>query len=337
MESTGPSSAAAACPPGRHWWSPKSARDDRVRISAGRAYVETLAVFGAFFAASIAVAGFTVGGAHYSTSVGGWQNAIPASIDQVAVTALAVAVPLLLAARRGLNRVDLGLAARPTLSLTQGIRMAAWAVLALVAGSAVTTTLASGHVHIGFETYPDLTVNFFHAAQAGFLEETVALAFVVTTLEQARRPVGEILVVAVLLRASYHIYYGPGVAGVLIWASVFVWLYLRFRSIVPLVVVHSTWDVLITLTARWHFVGAVEVLLMLALFVTAPVTWMVGRSKSKTRIALPRAPLPPPGWYPDPAGPGQLRWWTGTSWWWATQPGPLPPPAPAAHPADAGT
>jgi len=33
---------------------------------------------------------------------------------------------------------------------------------------------------------------------------------VVTTLRQASRPMAEIVVVAVLLRCSYHIYYGPG-------------------------------------------------------------------------------------------------------------------------------
>lgn len=35
---------------------------------------------------------------------------------------------------------------------------------------------------------------------------------------------------------------------------------------------------------------------------------------------------PAPGWYPDPTGPLQNRWWDGTAWTEHTQ--PLPPPAP---------
>jgi membrane protease YdiL (CAAX protease family) len=294
-----------------HWWSSRPARSDIARISTRRAYAETLSVFLVFFAASIALAGFTVGGATISSTVGGWREAIPGSIGQVATTVLAVGVPLVLASRRGLDRVDLGLAVRKVITIAQGIRMAAWAVLGLMAGSVVTRILATGHANTSYVTYPDLTLNLFHSAQAGFLEETVALAFVVTTLEQARRPLAEIVIVAVLLRASYHIYYGPGVAGILIWATVFVWLYLRYRSIVPLIAVHSTWDVLIVLTDRWHPVAGLELTLVVGLFVAAPVTWLVERDRTK-RL---RTGSPPLGWYPDPAGTGQPRWWTGTHWW----------------------
>ena len=63
------------------------------------------------------------------------------------------------------------------------------------------------------------------------------LEFVVSALRQAGRPLAEIVIVAVALRMSYHDYYGPGVIGIAVWAAVFVWLYLRTGSVIPLIIV----------------------------------------------------------------------------------------------------
>lgn len=38
---------------------------------------------------------------------------------------------------------------------------------------------------------------------------------------------------------------------------------------------------------------------------------------------------PPAGWYPDPAGSGSIRWWSGSQWTHhaaPTPPAPIPPP-----------
>ncbi len=304
------------------WWSVPPAPVGPQTLTTRRAYLEVLGVFGVFFASGIAAAAFSVAGHNPSGTVEGWADAIPGSIDQIAVTVLCVLVPVLLARQRGLTRRDLGLS-KPAVTRSQWIRIAAWAVLALIAGSVVTGLLATGN-YPEVRSYPDLTYNLFHAAQAGFIEEVVVLAFVVVTLEQARRPRAEIIAVALVLRASYHIYYGPGVLGIFIWAAVFLWLFLRFRTIVPLIIVHSSWDLLAFLAYQWRAVGAVETLAFIALFITAFVTWLVDRGKRAP--AGPGPMLGPPGWYLDPSGTGGLRWYSGWEWTpFAYPPGPAPP------------
>lgn len=42
--------------------------------------------------------------------------------------------------------------------------------------------------------------------------------------------------------------------------------------------------------------------------------------------------LPPAGWYPDPQGPGNERWFDGQSWTTGVRPVPAPVPAPAPTP-----
>ena len=46
-------------------------------------------------------------------------------------------------------------------------------------------------------------------------------------------------------------------------------------------------------------------------------------------------PTTPAGWYPDPAGSGNLRWWDGTAWTAHLAPQPTPAPAPAPTPTAA--
>ena len=326
--------------PRKHWYSPQPARTDTVPIPTGRAYAEVLVVFGAFFASGIALAAFNVAGVDLPSTVHGWREAVPASIDQVATVALCILVPVLLARRRGLENGDLGLI-RPRDSGMDGwqhLRIGAWALLALIAGSVVTGLLATGKAQLGDKSAPSLVIDLFHSAQAGPLEEIVVLAFLVTTLEQARRPLGEIVAVAVLLRASFHIYYGPGVVGIVVWASVFLWLFLRFRTIVPLIVVHSLWDLSIVATHYWAPAGGITVLTWGVVFLTSFITWLIHRSERGRPTGALHAP---PGWYPDPAGSAGIRWFDGRQWapvaYPPARPQPVPPPPqpvpPQAKPA----
>jgi len=319
-----------------HWWSiqpPPPAGP----ISARRAYAEVLVVFAAFFAASIIAGGETL--AHrYPAPSGSWAVFTPAAVGEIATSLLAVLVVVLLSGRRGITPRFLGLGMPRTAeggpAAAQGFRIGVWALVALVAGGLITSRLAAGK--LGQPAVQDNSYLLYATAAsltAGIVEETVVLAFVVTTLRQARRPLPEIVIVAVLLRCSYHDYYGPGVLGIAVWAAVFVWLFLRTGSVLPLIVVHFLWDSTIFWAQRWHAILTVQVLAFLLLPLAAGITWLVqvmkrsGRGQppgggpngqyggwppgDRSGVAAPGSqpgpptwPAPPPAW-PAPPPPGQ--------------------------------
>ena len=308
--------SVAAAPRPRHWWSPAPAEPGRP-ISARRAYLVVLGVFAAFFGSGVVAAVIDVLGHRPARPDLGWADVAPALLGTIAATSVAVAMVVLLSGRRQRTVADLGLT-RGRLSLSSGIRVAAWAVLGLIAGAVVTSALASSGFPFGPQGYPQLAYDMVSSVRAGVEEEIVVLAFVVVTLSQARRPPAEIIWVALVLRVSYHVYYGFGSVGILIWAGVFLWLFLRTRSLVPLIVVHIAWDTFGFLTHRWHGVAAVWGLLILALFITAPILWLAERVGRDRRPPPPQ--LPPPGWYLDPGGSGGHRYWDGRTWTAASAP-----------------
>ena len=196
---------------------------------------------------------------------------------------VAVALTVLLSARRGITPRSLGLGpprdGQGGVAGGTGFRMAIWALLALIVGGAITTALAAGK--LGQPAFQDNSYTLYATAAslaAGVVEETVVLAFVVSTLRQAGRTLPEIVIVAIALRLSYHDYYGPGVVGIAVWAAVFIWLYLRTGSVIPLIIVHFFWDATIFWTQRWHWVGVAAVYVSIAVIIAAPVSWRAGGS-----------------------------------------------------------
>jgi hypothetical protein len=266
----------------RPWYSPEPG-PNLEPITTRRAYTEVLLVFSAFFFASVVAAAFILGGRSEDTlKNASWSVYIPASLDLLSSMGLAVAVVWLLCERRGVHWADLAsLPRRPGggLDINAVVRIAAWAFGALVAGGLINVALQTGHLPTEKANASELVFAFFQSLNAGVVEELVVLAFVVVSLRQARRPLWEITLVALALRGSYHIYYGPGVLGVLVWAGLFLWIYLRTRALVVLMVCHTLWDLAGFFSERWQAVTTVGVLLMAVLFIAAPITWLADRSR----------------------------------------------------------
>ena len=263
----------------------------------------------AFFGPSILAAAGSLAGVAPPDEAGWWITA-PTGLQQLSQAVLAVTVALLLAGRRGRRPIDIGLAATRAQGGPggrQGVRMAAWAATGLVVGSLVTAALATGHYPFGSTSGANTVLDLSAAVNAGVTEEVVVLAFLVTTLEQARRPRAEIAAVALICRGAYHIYYGGGALGILVWAGVFLWLFWRFRSVVPMIVVHICWDSLVFLERVSKAFGGLLVLGLLGLVVVSVVLWLADRAERSRLGTGPPAGYPPasanPPYPPGTAGP----------------------------------
>ena len=82
------------------------------------------------------------------------------------------------------------------------------------------------------------------ALQNALLEEVVAVAYLMERLRELRWAPAAIVLASALLRGTYHLYQGPGMAlGNVVMGLVFGAWYLRTRRVMPLVVAHTALDV----------------------------------------------------------------------------------------------
>jgi hypothetical protein len=99
------------------------------------------------------------------------------------------------------------------------------------------TSPAAGH----YPSYYNLALAV-SALVAGVVEEIVVLGYLVRRLEQLGLRTIWVVLIAVAVRGSYHLYYGWGVLPLLAWATVTVLFYRRYRRLWPFVFVHISWD-----------------------------------------------------------------------------------------------
>ena len=233
--------AASMLPP-----APRTTRRPTIAVSARRAWTEVLGVFAMFFLAGVLAAIFYDAHQpinHTSISV---SEGVLEAVSELALGAMAVVVVGALTRLRGLSFADIGWA--PAWGKHRAYGWQAFGVSMMF----IAAVLASGallHLVSPHAKYPFLPVQPWHliyevpqSIAAGFVEEIVVVALLVTALEQARTKVWVIYVVGLTLRLSYHVYYGPGVIVFLLWAATAIWLFRRTRRITPLIVAHAVYD-----------------------------------------------------------------------------------------------
>ncbi|NQE92969.1 type II CAAX prenyl endopeptidase Rce1 family protein [Nocardia terpenica] len=110
------------------------------------------------------------------------------------------------------------------------------------------------------------------SVRAGWVEETVLLALPMAIASRLRWPWWAQLIVLVVLRLPFHLYYGPGaLAAVLAWVALLRFAYARTVLVWPFMAAHILYDLNV-----WLFTGLVRPLLTLVLLglgVWASVTW----------------------------------------------------------------
>ena len=121
-----------------------------------------------------------------------------------------------------------------------------------------------------------LTIEWVIAsAVAGVLEEVVILGYLVRRLEQRGYGVAVVIIIDVVARVSYHLYYGWGALSITCWALVSVVVYLRVRRLLPLILCHIIWDAAFPFRAFYH--GAYQIMQAIAFILGIALMCMWGR------------------------------------------------------------
>lgn len=246
-------------------------------ISRRRLWLEGLGVFALFFATAVATALFDVTGHLSEGGSASVPDYILGGMDRLSMTGLALVVVLVLSRRRGLTARALGV--RPAWARHYGYRWQGFAVVMLfVLASYLSFWLMhlvtpDAHYPGGADSAWSLLNDLPAAIAAGVMEELVVLALFVTIAEQAGAKVWVIYAAGIALRLSYHVYYGPGVVMLAIWAAAALWAYRRTRRISVLIAAHIGWDAFVSIDAAlpWNISQILEDISVLAVFVAVGI------------------------------------------------------------------
>jgi hypothetical protein len=173
-------------------------------------------------------------------------------------------------------------------------------VLGLIPYTARYTAQVELGTHVSFARLAAVAVPT--AISAGLVEEIVVLGFSYRVLERLGLSDRAIIAVLVVLRMSYHLYYGVGALVLLPWAFLSVLYYRRYRRLWPLIVGHAVWDVYAILSSVSPTAQAaglvVTGLIVSAAILVAVIRWVDVRRRPLLTLEIPR---PRPQWTTAPA------------------------------------
>ena len=113
------------------------------------------------------------------------------------------------------------------------------------------------------------------------------LGYLVRRLEQIGLRSGAVVVLAALVRISYHVYYGWGVIPIAAWAVASVLVYRRYRRLAPFIAVHASWDLGLLLVP--FFGGGPLAVESLILAPSTFVFWLLWRNRLPGPAQPPRS------------------------------------------------
>jgi membrane protease YdiL (CAAX protease family) len=168
-------------------------------------------------------------------------------LASILTTLAPVALVFYLLAREGEGPSALGIdTTRPVSDIARGAALAA-----LIGGSGLALYLAAFHLGISLNVVPEnlpavwwrIPVLILDAAQNGILEEVLVLGYLLRRLDQLGWSPGAAIVVAALVRGSYHLYQGfGGFVGNAIMGVIFGVLYKRWGRVTPMIIAHTLID-----------------------------------------------------------------------------------------------